>query len=176
MLDCESARPLLASYFDGELSPAATGEVEAHCHDCPACHAAVDRMRSLRDLLARSAPPPPPAGFAERVLAAARERAPMPRQARANTWAGAWGGRLRRTLGATPAVTAASLALGGALGAWLALDARREPAAVIAGPPQSFAQYSPVFETSFVRRELNGLLAEGYLTMESVRHSARRQP
>lgn len=54
-MKCESARPQLESYLDGELERAAVDELEAHLSTCAACRAELAGLEQLRTAL-RSAP------------------------------------------------------------------------------------------------------------------------
>jgi hypothetical protein len=48
MMDCRSIREILDLYVDGELSPEATVQAEAHLAECPSCRRTVDRLNRLR--------------------------------------------------------------------------------------------------------------------------------
>lgn len=54
-MKCEAARPLLESYFDGELDRAAVDEIEAHLSSCAPCRAELAALEQLRATL-RSVP------------------------------------------------------------------------------------------------------------------------
>jgi hypothetical protein len=48
MMDCKNFREILDLYVDGELSPEATVQAEAHLAECRACRRAAGRLRELR--------------------------------------------------------------------------------------------------------------------------------
>ena len=48
MMDCKNLREVLDLYVDGELSPEATVQAEAHLAECEACRRAADRLQGLR--------------------------------------------------------------------------------------------------------------------------------
>jgi len=48
MMDCKNFREILDLYIDGELSPEATVQAEAHLAECHACRRAAGRLRELR--------------------------------------------------------------------------------------------------------------------------------
>src|SRR5712692_3338677 len=48
MMDCKHLREVLDLYVDGELSPEATVQAEAHLAECHACRRAANRLQGLR--------------------------------------------------------------------------------------------------------------------------------
>lgn len=67
-LTCDTARPLVPSYVDGELSELSASPLRAHLLACPACRESAKEGRNLKRWFA--APPeavPVPTGFAARV-------------------------------------------------------------------------------------------------------------
>lgn len=48
MMDCKNIREILDLYVDGELSPEATVQAEAHVAECGACKRTVDHLNQLR--------------------------------------------------------------------------------------------------------------------------------
>ena len=67
-LTCDTARPLVPSYLDGELSELSASPLRAHLLACPACRESAKEGRNLKRWFA--APPeavPVPGGFAARV-------------------------------------------------------------------------------------------------------------
>src|SRR5260370_35881417 len=48
MMDCKNIREILDLYVDGELSPEATVQAEAHLAECPACRNTVVGLNRLR--------------------------------------------------------------------------------------------------------------------------------
>ena len=82
-MDCETAHPLLAAYFDGELDRATSRELEAHVDRCAACRAALVDLDELRSSLRRELPRhAAPVALRERIDATnvtSRPRARRPR-------------------------------------------------------------------------------------------------
>lgn len=65
---CDSARPLVPSYLDGELSEAQASPLRAHLLECPACREVAKEGRALeRWFVTDSTPVAIPAGFSARV-------------------------------------------------------------------------------------------------------------
>ncbi len=48
MMDCKNIREILDLYVDGELSPEAIAQAEAHLEECASCRRTVDRLNRLR--------------------------------------------------------------------------------------------------------------------------------
>jgi anti-sigma factor RsiW len=74
---CERVRERLSAYLDGELPPEGLRGVEDHLRTCLDCRRAHSRLIRLGALLAE-VDLPVPAGFAERVLAAAQKPSAQP--------------------------------------------------------------------------------------------------
>ena len=86
MISCESVRPLLARYSEGEVTPEQAIAVARHLPDCTACRIFLARERRLasmlseeledfpvgedfvRTVMATLPPDPPPRRFARRRL------------------------------------------------------------------------------------------------------------
>jgi len=64
---CEDARPLIASYVDGELTEARAVPLRQHLLSCGACRVLVQDQKALKRWFAPRAAAEVPAGFAERV-------------------------------------------------------------------------------------------------------------
>lgn len=77
-MNCKELRHRLNDYLDASLDAGSIRDVEAHLASCPSCsdHLRVERL--LRERLHELPVPPPPRGFSERVLAAARAARPVP--------------------------------------------------------------------------------------------------
>jgi hypothetical protein len=73
-MTCPDARAALSALLDDELDPAARQAVEAHLGACPECRRELDRLRATVGALGRLGPARAPAGFVDRVLAAAYPR------------------------------------------------------------------------------------------------------
>ncbi len=54
MMDCKNIREILDLYVDGELSPEATVQAEAHLAECDSCRRTVDRLNRLRQAVRAS--------------------------------------------------------------------------------------------------------------------------
>lgn len=60
-MDCETAKGLLSSYYDGELDPAAHNRVAEHVESCSACSRELEWLAKLdRDSRLLPVPEPPP--------------------------------------------------------------------------------------------------------------------
>ena len=91
MKSCEPIRRNvtdLAAVPPGQLPP----WVREHLRSCPNCLRTLESARLSRGLVAAAAEgPEPPAGFAERVLAALPPAGQAPGRAEADPWRPAWG-------------------------------------------------------------------------------------
>lgn len=81
-MNCKELRSRLDDYLDSRLDSAASRDVEAHLAACPGCSAQVRVERLLRVRLQELPAPPPPKGFARRVLSAANASRPRLERAR----------------------------------------------------------------------------------------------
>lgn len=75
-MHCTRAEAVLDAYLDGELEPAAAGELETHLAACAECEARVRAERQVRERLARAlaATEPLPAALRERIESLVRRR------------------------------------------------------------------------------------------------------
>jgi len=80
---CRGVQEKLNLYAAGELLPSVGAQIESHLQACPACRKELARLRRLETLLRAATTPPLPEGFAARVLAETKERAPATVAARA---------------------------------------------------------------------------------------------
>jgi len=71
-MSCADTRDLFSDLVDDRLAAGDAARVEAHLAECAECRAELDRFRQMVSLLRAADRPRAPAGFAERVLAAAR--------------------------------------------------------------------------------------------------------
>jgi anti-sigma factor RsiW len=71
-MDCGGVRALINRYIDGELGYVETAEFQQHLDFCPDCSLELRELGELRGTLAAwgGVPLSPPAGFADRVVAA----------------------------------------------------------------------------------------------------------
>ena len=70
-MTCEAARESLSGLLDEALSPDERRAVETHLEGCAECRRELDRLRETVALLHRVSPAHAPAGFVDRVVAAA---------------------------------------------------------------------------------------------------------
>lgn len=71
-MTCHDARELFSALVDDALSAAERGDLDAHLGGCAECRRELERFQSTVSLLHRVEPARAPAGFVDRVLAAAR--------------------------------------------------------------------------------------------------------
>jgi hypothetical protein len=71
-MTCHDARELFSGWADDALTPEERAHVEAHLAGCAECQRELQRFTATVALLRRVEPPRAPAGFVDRVLAAAR--------------------------------------------------------------------------------------------------------
>ncbi|HET9014493.1 MAG TPA: zf-HC2 domain-containing protein [Thermomicrobiaceae bacterium] len=94
---CESIRPLISAYMDGELSREETRELHAHLAECPACSDLFDEYRDLREQLRDMPPTPPPPEHVRRHI---RHHTVDHTPSRAERWFGLSAARLSFSAGA----------------------------------------------------------------------------
>jgi anti-sigma factor RsiW len=88
---CDVVRKKLDRLRGPEVSPRLRERIEAHLEQCAECRQAWERQRQLASLLKNApAPPPVPGGFADRLLAAARQRQAERLPAPASLGRGRW--------------------------------------------------------------------------------------
>lgn len=140
--------------------------IVAHLKSCPQCRRALSRLRGLNELMAEAITPPVPGGFASRVVAratAAQPAAEAPHPAPSPPERSAW--RLLR-----PATnTAAALAVGLALGAFLGNDMWRGP--MLPGQTSEAESADPRAGTGLGRLvvDYDDSLAQAYLELTTRR-------
>jgi hypothetical protein len=71
---CRDARDDLSALLDEAMAPAARAALEAHLAACPDCRRELEALRATAALLRRLGPARAPAGFVDRVVAAAYPR------------------------------------------------------------------------------------------------------
>ncbi len=73
--DCESIRPLISAFFDGDLPPSESVRLHQHLADCEDCREIVDQYQRIRSGFRDLPPAPaPPENLANRVWAETVER------------------------------------------------------------------------------------------------------
>lgn len=75
-MKCDRVRTRLNAYADGELSGLRRWRIGRHVRGCPACRSFLASLGELNRMLGQLPLPALPAGLAERVVAAAKHRAP----------------------------------------------------------------------------------------------------
>ena len=106
-MSCHDAREWLSDLLDDALATEARAQVDAHLAGCADCRRELDRLRATVSLLRAVERPQAPAGFVDRVLAAAR---PTPWHRRLLDWLAAVR-LLRFPVEAAAVVLVASLAV-----------------------------------------------------------------
>ena len=75
--DCESTRPLISAFFDGDLSPAESMELHQHLASCDDCRRIFDEYHRIRSGMRELPPsPPPPPDLARSVWSETVDRTP----------------------------------------------------------------------------------------------------
>jgi len=69
---CQDARERFSALIDGALAGEERARCESHLADCGECRGEIERLRATVTLLRSLEPPRAPAGFVDRVMAAAR--------------------------------------------------------------------------------------------------------
>jgi anti-sigma factor RsiW len=77
MIGCPTVREDLVAYLDGELDDEVAEAVRAHLATCRSCESMSGGLRASYDMLLEDVVAPPPAGFADRTAAVAREVRPL---------------------------------------------------------------------------------------------------
>ncbi|HSE95451.1 MAG TPA: anti-sigma factor, partial [Methylomirabilota bacterium] len=85
-MSCDDVQADLSALLDEALGPAERARVEAHIMDCSDCRRELDRLRQTVALLRGLEPVRAPAGFVERVLAAAGPAPGVAWPARLGRW------------------------------------------------------------------------------------------
>jgi anti-sigma factor RsiW len=80
-MKCQHVVQRLNAYADGELSSFRARRITRHIEGCPACRARWEGLKELGRLLDGWAMLPVPEGFADRLTAEARRKAPRTRKA-----------------------------------------------------------------------------------------------
>jgi len=160
---CRRVRETFDAYRDGELPPAVREAVGGHLAACGRCREALARHTRLRDMLADAAgrTAPPPDGFADRVMYAAR-RGRSPRAAPLDWNPVRW---WRQT--PIPMRTAAAAAVVIGLSIGLLMGWTSAPSAPQAG---ARAQPDPVdtYRIDYLGEAPAGSLANSYLALVSA--------
>jgi anti-sigma factor RsiW len=115
---CHKVQQKLEDQTAGELTPQEQKRIEGHLRRCSLCQVALARQQSLKALVANVPAPPLPDGFAERVMAEARQRGRFRHGVPRVTWNGlGWlePQRLRLAMGPVAAL-AAGLFIGAFMG------------------------------------------------------------
>ena len=117
-MNCRKVQQKLDAYLAGDLSPKGEEKLQAHLDSCPECREALVRAQRVESVLRETPAPPLPDGFADRVVARARQQKAAPEHGRVPQPVWGWlGGSL-----AWRAAVAAGLVVGLGLGAFLGHD------------------------------------------------------
>jgi anti-sigma factor RsiW len=160
---CEKVRLKIDPYVSGELAPQARIVVEEHLKACAGCQRAVESARRLIVLGRTSPTPPVPNGFADRIMALARQRTAHPSPAAAAWSFPAW---WRTVSMPVRAAAAAVLVIGLASGALMGWNTWRPLAAP---PTQAVSQANPLapYNVDYLTDAPDGSLAQSYLALVS---------
>ena len=134
-MNCSQARDLLSRFHDGELAPAQRDTVSSHVQHCPDCTRALDDIRSLSELAARSPEPAPPCSLWHDLEQQLDGPAPLTRSATAD---------VPRTASRRPALLAVLVLLAVGAGA-IIVTTLRNPHGEAAHLAVSFDQYLKQF-------------------------------
>lgn len=161
---CQDIHDQLVVYAEGRLEPAAREAFRRHLQTCSGCRAALARVDGLALLVATLADVPPPAGMADRVIAAAWARTrlePARRQPFGSTddWNPLhWWHEATRTLRwSTAALAVAGLVLGTVVG--------RQALQPSAGTVGTSADPLAAYAVDYLADTPDGSLAGSYLAL-----------
>lgn len=163
---CKAVRTSLDRYIRQELAPRMQEPIEAHLSQCADCRRHLSRQEALAALL-RSIPEPPavPEGFAERLMAAVRQRQAEHTSMPASRWRVRWSAA-RKAVGhraAQLAVLAGGLLIGMLMGqqTWCSVHRSSTPQASQADPVAAH-------ELDYLTDAPGNSLAESYLRLTRV--------
>jgi anti-sigma factor RsiW len=167
-VDCQQAHQKLNAYWDGELPPRLSDDLERHLKYCPGCQQALARLWQLADLLQAGSPPPMPHGFADRVLALACQRRPRPFGRPRSSWdvVGWWKAASAWQRTAAAAVFLIGLAIGASMG-WQA-GPRPSSSASRPAAPEDPAEVYHVYNLDSLGSTPEGSLPKAYLQLVST--------
>ena len=157
---CNDVQDSLKAYIDGAMAPEQRKAVEAHLQSCADCRAALERIDRLAAVLLDAKPPPVPAGFASRVMLAAKSRKRATSVAARNPWQ--WWKSISMPM---RAAAAAVLIVGVSIG--LLMSWAGGPP--IAGPADrevtAAADPLDAYNLDYLSDAPEGSIAEGYLAL-----------
>ncbi len=73
-MNCRGVIEELSSYFDDDLDPQVTADLERHLHGCKKCRVIVDTTRKTIEIYCNAEPVPLPEDVRQRLHNALRER------------------------------------------------------------------------------------------------------
>ncbi len=163
---CEDVQGQLQALAAGELPVGIRRAVEAHLVDCVACRAVLADVDPLARPLAGAGAPPVPAGFAFRVMAAARQSA-------TTRSAAAWNPLAWWRLASAPMHAAAAIVLVAGLAAGLVMGWASAPSAARAAAPAQVDPLDP-YSVDYLGEAPAGSLADSYLALVTATEEGGR--
>ena len=133
---CYDVQKKLDVLIRGELPRDMRAEIEAHAQACPHCRKSIDQARQIAELLRRASAQPAPEGFADRVIARARQKEQEKKEKRVNvlhpfmSWAG--GSRLWRAAIAAGLIFGVGIGITMGRATWRKASPQKAPAQIIA--------------------------------------------
>ena len=157
---CHDVQDNLKAYIDGAMAPEQRGAVEAHLQSCAACRAALERTDRLAVVLLGTKPPPVPAGFASRVMLAAKSRKRARSLVADNPWQ--WWKGISMPM---RAAAAAVLIVGVSVGLLMSWAAGPPTAAPAGREVAAAADPLDAYHLDYLSDTPEGSIAEGYLAL-----------
>ena len=160
---CEKVRLKIDAYISGVLAPSDRSSIEDHLKACAGCRRAIESAQQLV-ILGRTSPTPPvPEGFADRLVALARQRTAQPLPVAAAWSFAAWWRTVSIPVrAAAAAVLVIGLAAGSLLG-WSTLQAPAAPPAQAVSQADLLSSYGADYLTDAP----DGSLAQSYMALVS---------
>lgn len=135
--ECESMRPLISAYMDGELTPTEEAQLQQHLAQCSHCRNLLEEYRQLRDGLRYLPPAEPPPQLRQQIWHETIER-PRTEAGRRPAWI-----RRPRLSFSTAALSVAVLAI---LALLLSLGYQRALPPAVAGSSPRDGQLWPIYQ------------------------------
>lgn len=168
---CDEVKSKLDAYVFEELTPSVASELDSHLRSCPRCRESLARLQRLKTVLGETEAPPPPEGFAHRVMASAHDSAN--RLGSAAQW-----NPIRWWRSASAPMKAAAaivLVVGQLVGLAMGRDVLSTPRQVRDSQVTASADGLDVYHTSFLSEAPEGSLAGGYLALVTTQDGEASQ-